>query len=51
VILAGLTLGGAWVVEGLGWAVPVVVMGSAAGVALGAVAVTQLGITLRRALG
>jgi CDP-diacylglycerol--glycerol-3-phosphate 3-phosphatidyltransferase len=50
VILAGLTLGGAWVVHGLGWAVPVVVAGSAAGAVLGAVAVVQLGLGLRRAL-
>jgi CDP-diacylglycerol--glycerol-3-phosphate 3-phosphatidyltransferase len=51
VILAGLTLGGASVVSGLGWAGPVVVAGCAAGVALGAVAVIQLGIGLRRLLG
>jgi CDP-diacylglycerol--glycerol-3-phosphate 3-phosphatidyltransferase len=50
VILAGLTLAGAWVVEGLGWAVPVVVAGCTAGAVLGAVAVVQLGIGLRRAL-
>ena len=51
VILAGLTLVGAWVVSGLGWAGPVVVAGCAAGVALGVVAVVQLGIGLRRLLG
>jgi CDP-diacylglycerol--glycerol-3-phosphate 3-phosphatidyltransferase len=51
VILAGLTLGGAWVVAGPGWAGPVVVAGTAAGVLLGTVAVVQLGIGLRRLLG
>ena len=51
VILTGLTLGGAWVVGGLGWTVPVVVAGAAAGVVLGTVAMIQLGIGLRRLLG
>ena len=51
VILTGLTLGGAWVVAGIGWAGPVVVAGCAAGAVLGAVAVVQLGIGLRRLLG
>jgi CDP-diacylglycerol--glycerol-3-phosphate 3-phosphatidyltransferase len=51
VILTGLTLGGAWVVTGLGWAVPVVVAGTAVGVVLGVIAVVQLGIGLGRLLG
>jgi phosphatidylglycerophosphate synthase len=51
VILAGLTLGGAWVVSGLGWTATVIAAGTAAGVVLGAVAVIQLGIGLRRLLG
>jgi phosphatidylglycerophosphate synthase len=51
VILTGLTLAGAGVVTGLGWAVPVVVAGCAAGAVLGVVAVIQLGIGLRRLLG
>jgi phosphatidylglycerophosphate synthase len=53
VVLTGLTLGGAGVVPGgiAGW-IPgaVVTAGTAAGVLLGAVAVTQLGVSLRRAL-
>jgi phosphatidylglycerophosphate synthase len=51
VILAGLTLGGAWVVSGLGWTGQVVVAGTIGGVVLGAVAVVQLGMGLRRLLG
>jgi CDP-diacylglycerol--glycerol-3-phosphate 3-phosphatidyltransferase len=51
VILVGFVLGGAGVVSGPGWAVPVVVAGTAAGTLLGAVAVVQLGIGLRRLLG
>ena len=51
VILVGFVLGGAGVVSGLGWSVPVVVAGTAAGALLGAVAVVQLGIGLRRLLG
>ena len=51
VILAGLTLGGAWVVSALGWTALVIVAGTAVGVVLGAVAVVQLGIGLRRLLG
>jgi len=51
VILTGLTLGGAWVVSGLGWTAPVIVAGTIGGVVLGAVAVVQLGIGLRRLLG
>jgi len=51
VILACLTLGGAWVVSGLGWTAAVITAGTAAGVVLGTVAVIQLGIGLRRLLG
>ena len=50
-ILTGLTLGGAGVVAGLGVArTPVVTAGTAAGALLGAVAVVQLGVSLRRML-
>jgi CDP-diacylglycerol--glycerol-3-phosphate 3-phosphatidyltransferase len=47
--MTGLTLGGAGVVAGA--AVEVVTAGAAAGVLLGAVAVAQLGLSLRRMLG
>ncbi|WP_448623887.1 CDP-alcohol phosphatidyltransferase family protein [Geodermatophilus sp. URMC 64] len=49
VAMAGLTLGGAGVVGGA--AATVVTAGTAAGAVLGAVAVAQLGVALRRALG
>ncbi len=51
VILTGLTLLGAGVLSGVGAAGPIVTAGTAAGVALGAVGVVQLGVSLRRMLG
>ena len=50
VILTGLTLSGAGVVAALGVVDPVVTAGTAAGALLGAVAVVQLGVSLRRML-
>jgi phosphatidylglycerophosphate synthase len=50
VLLAGFTLGGAGVLAAAGRSAPVVVAGTAAGAALGLVAVGQLGLWLRRAL-
>jgi CDP-diacylglycerol--glycerol-3-phosphate 3-phosphatidyltransferase len=51
VIMTGLTLSGAGVVAGLGAGTgPVVTAGTAAGAVLGAVAVVQLGLSLRRRL-
>jgi phosphatidylglycerophosphate synthase len=50
VILTGLTLSGAGVLAGLGVADLVVTAGTAAGAVLGAVAVVQLGLSLRRML-
>ena len=50
VILTGLTLSGAGVVAGLGVEDVVVTAGTAAGAVLGAVAVVQLGVSLRRML-
>ena len=50
VILTGLTLSGAGVVAALGVVHPVVTAGTAAGALLGAVAVVQLGVSLRRML-
>jgi phosphatidylglycerophosphate synthase len=50
VILTGLTLTGAGVVAALGVADVVVTAGTAAGAVLGAVAVAQLGVALRRRL-
>ena len=50
VLMTGFTLGGAGVVAAAGLAVQVVTAGAAAGVLLGAVAVTQLGVRLRRQL-
>jgi CDP-diacylglycerol--glycerol-3-phosphate 3-phosphatidyltransferase len=50
VIMTGLTLGGSGVVTGLGAAGVVVTAGTAAGAVLGAVAVVQLGVSLRRML-
>jgi phosphatidylglycerophosphate synthase len=50
VAMTGMTLGGGGVVTGLDLAVPVVVVGTAVGVLLGAVGVGQLGISLRRML-
>ena len=49
-ILTGLTLSGAGVVASLGVADLVVTAGTAAGAVLGAVAVGQLGVSLRRML-
>jgi CDP-diacylglycerol--glycerol-3-phosphate 3-phosphatidyltransferase len=51
VILTGLVLGGAWVISGPGWTGPVLGAGTALGALLGAIAVVQLGIGLRRLLG
>ena len=51
VLLTGLTLTGAGVLGGLGAARAVVVAGTGVGVLLGAVAVVQLGFSLRRMLG
>jgi CDP-diacylglycerol--glycerol-3-phosphate 3-phosphatidyltransferase len=51
VILGAFVLAGAGIVSGGGWTTPVVVAGTAAGTLLGAVAVVQLGIGLRRLLG
>jgi CDP-diacylglycerol--glycerol-3-phosphate 3-phosphatidyltransferase len=51
VVLTGLTLGGAGVLPWPGAAGVVVTAGTAAGAVLGVVAVTQLGVSLRRALG
>jgi CDP-diacylglycerol--glycerol-3-phosphate 3-phosphatidyltransferase len=50
VILTGCTLGGAGVLAGVGAAPVVVLAGTGAGVLLGVVGVTQLGVSLRRAL-
>ncbi len=50
VAMTGMTLGGAGVVAGLDAVVPVVTAGAAVGTALGAVAVVQLGFSLRRML-
>ena len=50
VILTGLTLSGAGVLAGLGNEDLVVTTGTAAGAVLGAVAVVQLGVSLRRML-
>jgi hypothetical protein len=49
--MTGLTLSGAGVLAAVGLHGPVVPAGTAAGVLLGAVAVGQLGVRLRRALG
>ncbi|WP_082557138.1 CDP-alcohol phosphatidyltransferase family protein [Modestobacter sp. Leaf380] len=51
VAMAGMTLGGAGVVSGVGLAELVVTAGAAVGVALGVVGTAQLGVQLRRALG
>ena len=51
IILTGMTLLGAGVVSVFGAADLVVTAGTAAGVVLGAVAVVQLGVSLRRMLG
>jgi CDP-diacylglycerol--glycerol-3-phosphate 3-phosphatidyltransferase len=51
VILTGLTLTGAGVLAALSAERAVAVIGAAAGTALGAVAVVQLGFSLRRMLG
>ena len=48
--MTGMTLGGAGVVAGLDAVAPVVTAGAAVGTALGAVAVVQLGFSLRRML-
>jgi hypothetical protein len=48
--MTGMTLGGAGVVAGLDAVDPVVTAGAAVGTALGAVAVVQLGFSLRRML-
>jgi len=50
VAMTGMTLGGAGVVAGLDVVDPVVTAGAAVGAALGAVAVVQLGFSLRRML-
>ena len=50
VLLTGLTLTGAGALSGLGADAAVVTAGAAAGAALGAVAVVQLGLSLRRML-
>jgi phosphatidylglycerophosphate synthase len=50
VAMTGMTLGGAGVVAGLDAVGPVVTAGAAVGTALGAVAVVQLGFSLRRML-
>jgi CDP-diacylglycerol--glycerol-3-phosphate 3-phosphatidyltransferase len=50
VAMTGMTLGGAGVVAGLDAVEPVVTAGAAVGTALGAVAVVQLGFSLRRML-
>ena len=50
VILTGLTLLGAGVLSGVGTAGSVVTGGTTAGVALGAIGVVQLGVSLRRML-
>jgi phosphatidylglycerophosphate synthase len=50
VLMTGFTLGGAGVVAGLGLDAAVVTAGAAAGVLLGAIAVAQLGLRLRREL-
>lgn len=50
VAMTGMTLGGAGVVSGLDLVAPVVTAGAAVGTALGAVAVVQLGFSLRRML-
>ena len=50
VAMTGMTLGGAGVVAGLDAVEPVVGAGAAVGTALGAVAVVQLGFSLRRML-
>lgn len=50
VALTGFTLGGAGVLAATSWPATVVTAGAAAGVVLGVVGVTQLGISLRRAL-
>jgi CDP-diacylglycerol--glycerol-3-phosphate 3-phosphatidyltransferase len=51
VILTGFTLGGAGVVQATGSGRVVVVAGTIAGVVLGVIGTSQLGISLRRALG
>jgi len=51
VALTGFTLGGAGVLAWSGFSGVVVVAGTAAGAVLGLVAVAQLGVSLRRALG
>lgn len=50
VLLAGFTLAGAGVVSAVVRAEPIVTAGTVVGVVLGLVAVTQLGVALRRAL-
>ncbi|MDP9428503.1 MAG: CDP-alcohol phosphatidyltransferase family protein [Actinomycetota bacterium] len=50
VAMTGLTLGGAGVVSGAGWAGAVVTSGTAVGCLLGIVGVAQLGTALRRKL-
>jgi phosphatidylglycerophosphate synthase len=50
VAMTGMTLGGAGVVSGSDLAGPVVTAGAAVGAVLGAVAVVQLGFSLRRML-
>ena len=50
IAMTGFTLGGAGVVSGLGAAAPVVTAGAVVGALLGAVAVGQLGVRLRREL-
>jgi CDP-diacylglycerol--glycerol-3-phosphate 3-phosphatidyltransferase len=50
VVMTGFTLGGAGVLAGAGVASSVVVAGTAGGAVLGAVAVGQLGLSLRRLL-
>jgi len=50
VAMAGMTLGGAGVVAGLGAVDLVVTAGAAGGALLGAVGVVQLGFSLRRML-
>jgi CDP-diacylglycerol--glycerol-3-phosphate 3-phosphatidyltransferase len=50
VAMAGMTLGGAGVVSGLGWADAVVTTGAGVGAVLGLVGTVQLGLWLRGAL-
>ena len=50
VAMTGMTLGGAGVVSGLGWAAAVVTAGAAVGSALGVVGTVQLGLWLRGVL-